>query len=200
MKNVKMVYVDYNREWNESFINKENYKLNKFEKVTFEQYCRDREVSENLQDEYDNIVMPQRKTIHSSGYDIHSPIDFVLEPGESIKIVTGLKVYIDNNLWLMIIPRSSLGFKYRLQLDNTVPDIDSDYVDNPDNEGHIYLKLTNDGKKTLTIKSGEAIVQSIFTPFFITVDDNPGGQRIGGLGSTTKIITSAAPSLIGEHS
>jgi dUTP pyrophosphatase len=173
--------------------------LNKFEKVSFEQYCRDREVDKNLQDEYDNIIMPQRKTKYSSGYDIHSPIDFTLEPGEGIKIATGLKVYIDDNLWLMIIPRSSLGFKYRLQLDNTVPDIDSDYVDNSDNEGHIFLKLTNDGKKTLTIKSGEAIVQSIFTPFFITVDDNPGGKRIGGVGSTTKVIGPFDSSLLGQH-
>ena len=55
---------------------------------------------------------------------------------------------------LKCYPRSGLGFKYRLQLNNTVGIIDSDYFYS-DNEGHIFAKLTNDSNenKTLIIPS-----------------------------------------------
>ena len=42
---------------------------------------------------------------------------------------------------LKCYPRSGLGFKYRLQLNNTVGIIDSDYFYS-DNEGHIFSKIT----------------------------------------------------------
>ena len=87
---------------------------------------------------------------------------------------------------LQIFPRSSLGFKFRLQLDNTVGIIDSDYYF-AKNQGHIMIKITNNSKenKTVEIKAGEAFAQGVFIPFGITVDDNATEQRTGGFGSTT---------------
>ena len=85
----------------------------------------------------------------------------------------------------MLFPRSSLGFKYRLQLNNTVGIIDSDYYF-ADNEGHIFVKLTNDSRqgKTVRIARGQGVVQGIFVPFGITEDDDCTEQRTGGFGST----------------
>ena len=88
---------------------------------------------------------------------------------------------------LQCYPRSGLGFKYRLQLNNTVGIIDSDYFYS-DNEGHIFAKITNDSKdgKMLTVEVGQGFMQGIFVPFGITEDDNVTAVRNGGFGSTTK--------------
>ena len=89
---------------------------------------------------------------------------------------------------LKCYPRSGLGFKYRLQLDNTVGIIDSDYY-NSDNEGHIFAKLTNDGResKTLNIQAGTGYMQGIFVEYGITVDDTADAVRNGGFGSTNRM-------------
>ena len=86
---------------------------------------------------------------------------------------------------LHLYPRSGLGFKYRLQLNNTVGIIDSDYY-NSDNEGHIFAKITNDSNegKTLELKAGEGFMQGIFLEYGITQDDEADGVRTGGFGST----------------
>ena len=87
--------------------------------------------------------------------------------------------------FLAIFPRSGLGFKYRLQLDNTVGIIDKDY-DESDNEGHMFIKITNDSNsnQTITIKKGDGFAQGIFIPFGITMDDMVSTTRNGGFGST----------------
>ena len=107
--------------------------------------------------------------------------------GDTIKIPTGVKVFLDDDKFLAIYPRSGLGFKYRIQLDNTVGIIDSDYSQS-DNEGHIFIKLTNDGKtnKSIHINSGDAIAQGIIQQYFVTEDDDTTGRRNGGFGSTGK--------------
>jgi len=138
-------------------------------------------------DIYEQIKMPKRATTGSAGYDIFSPIDFSLAPGETIKIPTGIRVKIDEGWVLKLYPRSGLGFKFRLQLNNTVGIIDSDYY-NSDNEGHIFIKITNDSNegKTVSLKSGEAFCQGIFVEYGITYDDDVSEIRNGGFGSTTK--------------
>ena len=89
-----------------------------------------------------------------------------------MKVPTGIRVKIDDGWMLAIFPRSGLGFKFRLQLDNTVGIIDSDYYYS-DNEGHMFIKITNDGKsgKTVSVKAGQGFAQGIFIPYGITVDD-----------------------------
>ncbi len=168
-------------------------KVAKFEKVSHKQFLKDYLDSfpqlsiDEIDKVYKRIILPKRATKGSAGYDFFSPIDFTLNPGETIKIPTGIRVHIKDYWFLAIFPRSSLGFKFRLQLNNTVGIIDSDYV-NSDNEGHIFLKLTNDSneKKTLNIKQGEGLVQGIFLPFGIVEEDETDGIRNGGFGSTNK--------------
>ena len=162
--------------------------MNKFEKVSFEQYAK-LSIGDDvdIRNEYDNIKLPKRATIGSAGYDFFAPFSFKLEVGETIKIPTGIRVLLDDDKFLAIYPRSGLGFKYRIQLDNTVGIIDSDYSQS-DNEGHIFIKLTNDGKanKSININSGDAIAQGIIQQYFITEDDAATGRRNGGFGSTDK--------------
>ena len=132
--------------------------------------------------------LPRRATAGSAGYDFYLPCPLTLAPGESVKIPTGMRVHIDEGWVLKIYPRSGLGFKFRLQLNNTVGIIDSDYYYS-DNEGHILIKLTNDSRenKTVDLPAGAAFAQGVFVEYGITVDDCVETVRNGGLGSTSKI-------------
>lgn len=136
---------------------------------------------------YEELKLPRRGTAGSAGYDFYSPVDFTLAPGEFIKIPTGIRARIDEGWVLTIYPRSGQGFKYRLQLYNTVGVIDSDYF-GAENEGHIHIKIVNANTegKTLCVRKGEAFAQGIFLPFGITVDDDASDVRIGGFGSTDR--------------
>lgn len=135
---------------------------------------------------YQNLKLPRRATTGSAGYDFYSPVDFDLQPGESLKMPTGIRVQMEEGWVLKVYPRSGLGFKYRLQLNNTVGIIDSDYFYS-DNEGHIFIKITNDSRegKTLHVDKGNGFAQGIFVEFGITVDDDAAALRNGGMGSTT---------------
>ncbi len=161
-------------------------KIAKFEKVSKTQFLKDFE-GENAKEVFEKIKLPARATSGSAGYDFYAPFDFIIAPGETIKVPTGIRVKIDEGWVLKIYPRSGLGFKYRLQLNNTVGIIDSDYY-NSDNEGHIFIKITNDSNegKTVELKKGEGFAQGIFVEYGITVDDEAVGVRNGGFGSTTK--------------
>lgn len=131
------------------------------------------------------IVLPKRATRLSAGYDCYAPTDIYLEPGEDVKVPTGIKSYMQPGETLMAFPRSGLGFKYYCRLANTVGIIDADYVQS-DNEGHIFVKLRNEGKESMVIKQGEAMCQFIFMPFLLVDGDNfdNGDERNGGFGST----------------
>ena len=110
-----------------------------------------------------------------------------MSPGEGIKIPTGIRVKMQEDWVLKLYPRSGLGFKFRLQLNNTVGIIDSDYY-NSDNEGHIFAKITNDSKeeKEVVLNQGDGFMQGIFLEYGITEDDETEGIRNGGFGSTGK--------------
>lgn len=130
-------------------------------------------------------ALPRRATAGSAGYDFFAPAAFTLAPGETIKIPTGVRARIADDWVLMLFPRSGLGFKYRLQLNNTVGIVDADYF-GARNEGHIFVKLTNAGDRPLSIAAGEAFAQGVFVPFGLTEDDDATGARVGGFGSTGK--------------
>jgi len=134
---------------------------------------------------YDGISLPRRATKGSAGYDFFAPYPFTLQAGETAKIPTGVRVKIDEGWVLKIYPRSSLGFKYRLRLDNTVGIIDSDYFF-ADNEGHIFIKITNCGDKPLSVEKDKAFAQGVFVEYGITIDDDCVSVRTGGFGSTDK--------------
>ena len=136
---------------------------------------------------YSDIYLPNRATSGSAGYDFFIPFDLVLGPGQTAVIPTGIRAIINEGWFLMIVPRSGLGTKYRMRLDNTAGIIDSDYS-HAENEGHIKVKITNESlnNSVMTLEKGKAFVQGIFVPYGITDDDNASGIRSGGFGSTDK--------------
>ena len=159
-------------------------RIAKFEKVSPEQF-RQAYTGDDAESVYNAIKLPRRATSGSAGYDIFAPFEITLKAGETVKIPTGIRVKIEDGWFLSLYPRSGLGFKFRLQLDNTVGIIDSDYY-NAENEGHIMVKLTNDTRegKTVQIAAGAGFVQGIFLEYGITEDDDADGERVGGFGST----------------
>lgn len=166
-------------------------KIAKFHKISQEQFVADwRLVTRCSENEakliYERIRLPRRATVGSAGYDFFTPEAFTLVPHETILIPTGVCAEIADGWVLQLFPRSGLGFKYSLQMDNTVGIIDSDYY-HAENGGHIFVKMTNCSRqgKALSVGTGEAFVQGIFLPFGITEDDDADGQRQGGFGSTT---------------
>ena len=136
-------------------------------------------------DMYESIALPKRATKGSAGYDFYAPFAFSLPPGSTMKIPTGIRCKMDEDWVLKLYPRSGLGFKFRLQLNNTVGIIDSDYFYS-DNEGHIFAKITNDSneEKNLVIEKQDGFMQGIFLEYGITMDDDVAAVRNGGFGST----------------
>lgn len=166
-------------------------RIAEFEKVSYEQFEKDwlKNNPETPADEirkiYDQIALPERATSGSAGYDFRCPVSVTMMPGSVNLIPTGIRARIKDGWVLMLFPRSSLGFKFRLQLNNTTGIIDADYY-HADNEGHIMVKLINDSRdgKTVNLKAGDGMVQGIFLPFGITESDQADGIRTGGFGST----------------
>lgn len=164
-------------------------RIARFEKVSFKQFLAD--VTENgcfseqdVSESYKELKLPERATAQAAGYDFYLPFEIKLNPGESIKVPTGARCRIEDGWVLQIFPRSSLGFRFRLQLDNTVGIIDADYY-GADNEGHIIAKISNNGDQTVALKKGDRFIQGIFLPFGITEDDETTTIRTGGFGSTS---------------
>lgn len=166
-------------------------RIARFDKVSEKQFLEGwmdtfpETLPEQVKDIYKNIRLPRRATTGSAGYDFFSPISFTLQPRQTIKIPTGIRVEMEQDWVLLLFPRSGLGFKYRLQMNNTVGVIDSDYFYS-DNEGHIFAKITNDSneEKVLSIEAGDGFMQGIFLMYGITMDDDVKEARNGGFGST----------------
>ena len=136
---------------------------------------------------YDDIVIPKRNTMYSAGYDFYIPYDLTIKSGEIVKIPTGIKVMLNSDEFLGIYIRSSLGFKYNLRMCNKVGIIDSDYYKKIENEGHIFVKLKNEGDSDIVLKKNDRFVQGIIQKFYVVDnEDNLMNTRVGGIGSTDR--------------
>ena len=178
-------------------------RIAKFEKVSYEQFEKDYLDNltnyENFSDEekevtikechriYDNIKLPKRATKGSAGYDFYLPYDIFIPTQTAVKVVTGIRCFIEDGWVLKAYPRSGHGFKFGVHLANTVGIIDSDYY-NSSNEGHIQIKLVNDSRiaKDISLKECDAFCQGLFIEYGITYDDDVEEIRDGGFGSTSK--------------
>lgn len=153
-----------------------------FEKISFNQFKKD--ISNNI-NTYEEYKLPTRKTKYSAGYDFLAIEDFEIKPGEIKKIPTGYKANFGKDEMLMLLVRSSMGFKYNIRMCNQVGIVESDYYNNQDNEGHLFIALQNEGDKVFVVKKGDAYAQGIFTKF-LTCGDEISEIRTGGIGSTNK--------------
>lgn len=153
-----------------------------FEKISFEQFSKDICDDKLLYHDYE---LPRRGSKYSCGYDFFAVRDIVIKPGEIVKIPTGYKAKFLTDEILMLVIRSSMGFKYNVRMCNQVGIIDSDYYGNLDNEGHMWVALQNEGDKDFVIKRGDAYCQGIFIKY-LTCGDNVDCVRKSGIGSTNK--------------
>lgn len=159
---------------------------------------------------YDEVIMPKRSTKFSAGYDICSGADIIIpsiwrvvrddlsslpyeermeavnELAQPALVPTGIKVQMPRDNVLFLYNRSSNPVKRGLVLANSVGVIDSDYYNNPDNEGEIFGSFYNFGATDYKIKKGDKIMQGIFGEYLLTADDDAEGKRKGGFGSTGK--------------
>ena len=154
----------------------------KFEKISFKEFAKDIKDDKKL---YDEVLLPTRKTSASAGYDFIAFDKIIIKPGEIVKIPSSYKIKLNNNEFLFIVVRSSMGFKYNIRLCNQVGIIDADYYNNENNEGHIYVALQNEGSKDFIIEKGEAYAQGIILNY-LTCGDINNNKRSGGIGSTNK--------------
>lgn len=155
-----------------------------FEKISYKQFSKD--VKDNL-NMYSSYNLPKRSTKNSAGYDFEALYDFTIQPNEITKIPLGIKANMNNDEVLFILVRSSMGFKYNIRLVNQVGVIDSDYYNNIDNEGHIFIKLQNEGTEDFVVKKGDKICQGIFTKYLMVDNEvNIEKERTSGFGSTDK--------------
>ena len=141
--------------------------MRKFEKISFDQFKKDVYDDKEL---YESYNLPKRKTKGAAGYDFYALYDYTLKPGEIKKIPTGIKVAMENDDVLLLIDRSSMGFKYNVRLCNQVGVVDADYYNNNGNEGHMWIKIQNEGDKDYVVKKGEGMIQGMFIKY-LTVDD-----------------------------
>ena len=142
--------------------------MREFEKISFKQFCKDVKKDREL---YNKYKTPERDSISSAGYDIALLEDIELKPNETIKIPTWIKAYFENDEVLILVVRSSMGFKFNVRLVNQIGIVDADYYNNKDNEGHIFIKIQNEGKETVKFKAGEAVAQGIFLKYLTTKSD-----------------------------
>ena len=146
------------------------------------------EIAKGFEDK--NINVPERKTKFSAGYDVEAAEDIIIPSfKKGIKptlVKTGIKSYMKDNEYLMLVNRSSNPGKRGLILANSVGIIDKDYYGNPDNDGHIMFAFFNIKDEDIEIKKGDCIGQAIFMPFLMADGDNAKGKRMSGFGSTDK--------------
>ena len=144
------------------------------------------EIAKGFEDK--GINLPERKTKFSAGYDIEAAEDVIIpsfKKGMKPTIIkTGLKAYMQDNEYLMLVNRSSNPGKKGLIMANSVGIIDKDYYGNAENDGHIMFAFYNIKDEDIEIKKGERIGQAIFTPYLLVDNDNANVERTGGFGST----------------
>lgn len=165
-----------------------------FRKVSLEQFKKDWkknfpedvENDEYIEEIYNSIKLPERGSLKSAGYDFFLPEAISMDIGTAMVIPTGIRcVNMEYDTVLKVYPRSGLGTKHGFILVNTVGIIDADYSDS-NNEGHIFIKMTNNGDDEIELARGKAFCQGMLSTYLTTADDKASGNRNGGFGSTNK--------------
>ena len=156
--------------------------MRKFEIISINQFNKD---FKNIDTKYKDIIIPKRSTKFSAGYDFYMPYDLTIKKNEVVLIPTGIKVMLNSDEFLGIYIRSSLGFKYNLRICNQVGIVDSDYYNNTSNEGHIFVKLKNEGDTDIILKKHDRYVQGIIQKYYIVDNEKEIEDiRVGGIGSS----------------
>lgn len=142
--------------------------MRKFEKISFEQFKKDIKDDKEL---YESYSIPKRETKYAAGYDFFAIYDYTVKPGEIAMIPTGIKVAMELDDVLILCDRSSMGFKYNIRFVNQIGVVDADYYGNSQNEGHMWIKIQNEGNIDYVVKKGDKMCQGMFFKYLLTEDD-----------------------------
>lgn len=124
---------------------------------------------------------PYYATDESAGLELFSVEELIIEPGELMKVDTGISIKCPKGTYGRISPKSGVTTKKMLDVKAGV--IDADYT------GPIIVCLHNFGEHHQYIGKGERIAQLIFTPYVscdLTLVNNleKTVRGAGGFGST----------------
>lgn len=166
----------------------------RFEKVSYEAFKHDMLKygwgEKNIQEAYDNIKIPERKTMYSAGYDFATPCSFEIEPQQNIVIPTGVKCYFPERkaekYHLEMFVRSSVGIKKGVVLSNGTAIIDGDFYNSGEGEGGMLIALHNSSDMKRSFNTGDRVVQGVFVRHSVVEGDVTTGIRRGGVGSTDR--------------
>lgn len=161
------------------------------------------EVVSRLERSNVEVKLPRRSTKDSAGYDFFAYEDVTIPPSITFHtmpdenrnfkkfwdikptyVPTGIKAYMREDEELDLYNRSSNPKKLGLILPHSVGIVDSDFYNNPDNDGEIQFSFYNLLPVPVTIKKGDKIGQGIFRKFLKADFDDSDEARIGGMGST----------------
>ena len=143
---------------------------------------------------FEYAQLPEYQTRGSAGADFFAAQAVDIPPydktynNKPFLVHTGIKAYMAEDEGLFLYNRSSNPGKKGLLLANSVGVVDSDYYNNPDNDGEIMFAFYNCRDEIVTINKGDRIGQGVFTKFLrpeegLRVKDE---DRVGGIGSTGK--------------
>ncbi|URZ16902.1 hypothetical protein [Clostridium felsineum] len=159
--------------------------------------------------------VPLRGTKTSAGYDFFVAEDLIIYPQQKAIFKTDVKAYMQKDEVLLIVPRSSTGFKHNLMLLNGTGVIDSDFYGNAENDGNIGIGLFNyrpaievvgettvldihgyryampllknlKEENAVVLKKGDRIAQGIFVKYLEADGISSNTERTGGIGSSGK--------------
>lgn len=99
--------------------------------------------------------LPVKGTRTSAGFDLTTPVDFELRPGQQTLVPLGFRMAISPGYEVQIRSRSSIPYKYNCMISNGIGTIDEDY------RGEFKVMLFNYGRDTVAFKRGEKIAQMV---------------------------------------
>lgn len=73
----------------------------------------------------DKELVPQYETDGAAGFDFKSAIDIQIQPGETCKVPTGIRVELPKDFEIQVRPRSGMSLKTKLRVSNSPGTIDS---------------------------------------------------------------------------
>lgn len=137
--------------------------------------------------------LPFKKNFQDAGFDLFTPYDVAILPGQVVKVPLNIRLHLPGNAWARIETKSGLGSKGMLVYAGVV---DEPYRGIP----HVIatnMKMVNDdgtpNVDPIIVKAGEKFAQMTMNPhsndYYITQVDHVSTDTVrgeGGFGSTGK--------------
>ncbi len=131
-----------------------------------------------------DAIIPEYKTPGACAFDLHTIEAREIQPGEIVRLRTGLVIKVPEGYTLFLTSRSSLPVKFGLSVPHAVGIIDQDYC-GPEDE--LLIQVYNFTQKPVSVAKGDRLVQGTILPIvraeFHEVESMEGENR-GGYGST----------------